>query len=175
MSRWLALATLAGLSLVLPASALGQSPSSARLDGTFAMSGHVTIALNVKGERSGEKIIRAWTFASACPAGQCATVTLTRSLGSGKTNTLTLRLKSPGHYMGRGSLFAPLACQGHKFARGERVPFVITVRITGAAEVNGVRYASDIRATYTNRRRINRTRCVLPPSRESATYNGQLI
>jgi hypothetical protein len=165
--------TLTGLLFALPASAQAQAPSPARLAGTFAMSGHITIAVNVKGEFPGEQITRTWRFVSQCPTGQCASVTLARSRASG-LNTVTLYLRSPGYYTGSGRLYAPLACEGHLRQRGESVPFVITVQVTGATESDGVTIASSVRATYTNRKRLNLTKCVLPPSRDSAVYQGQL-
>ena len=56
-------------------------------------------------------------------------------------------------------------------ARGEQVPFRITVRVTAAALApDGELLATHLRATYVNRARIGLTRCVsLPATTRRAT------
>jgi hypothetical protein len=138
------------------------------------MAGRVTVAKDIKGERRGQRAERAWRFTSACASGPCPAVALVRRR-SGGIDRLTLSLRSPGHYTGTGMFYAPLRCGGHRYNRGESVPFTITVTITGAQIVNGIDIATQVNATYTNRTRKNRTRCVALPGHDAAVYIGLLL
>lgn len=148
---------------------------SARLQGSFLVAGHVTLSKHVRGEHTGENVTRRWHFTSLCPSGQCQTVVLVRHRHAG-TDTVTLVLRSPGNYSGKGSFAAPLSCDGTTYPRGVRVPFTITVRIDAATVQNGTVAASRITATYSNPVRINRTPCVAAAlGHDAARYHGHLV
>jgi hypothetical protein len=138
------------------------------------MTGRVTVAKDIKGERRGQRAKRMWTFTSPCRSGQCATVALVRQRTAG-IDRVKLSRRSPGHYTGTGLFYAPLRCGGHDYRRGESVPFTITVKITAAQIVNGIDIATQVNATYTNRARKNRTRCVALPGHDAAVYIGLLL
>jgi hypothetical protein len=168
----LATFAVAGASLLTPAAAASQG-TDARLQGTFALTGRVTVAVAVPGEHRGQTVSRRWTFTPACSAPVCATVRLRRQRAGG-TDKLVLHRRSAGYYSGAGRFYAPLNCGGQIVRQGETVPFTVTVRITATTPSPGGPIASRLRATYTNRKRLNRTNCVLPPSRDAAAYHGQL-
>jgi hypothetical protein len=171
------LVLLAGLMLALPGpSALGAAaPRAAQerasLQGYFLLTGRVTSAVNVVGERVGQTLRRSWAFIPLCSSGACPEVQLIRQGGRG--GTLTLVRKSPAVYTGTGSFSAAVRCGGRRFPRGQTVPFSITVRILAAAQAPTGIVATAIRATYTNPSRINHTPCVAIPGREEATYRLQ--
>ena len=170
---------LAGLAAAaVPAAGGAGLLASARLQGVFAMSGLVTDAVNVGGEYRGELIRRTWTFSSTCPAGACATVALKRTRNRTdppKTDQLVLHRRSPGFYEGKGTFVAPMRCAGQSYAKGEAVPFSITVRVTAAATVGSQVLAGGVRAFYRNPRRIGLTRCVTAPAHDAARYTGRLV
>jgi hypothetical protein len=169
--------TLAGLASAPAAGGAGLL-ASARLEGVFAMSGRVTDAVNVGGEHRGELIRRTWTFSSTCPSGACATLALKRTRSATdptKTDQLVLRRHSPGFYEGTATFIAPMRCAGQRYAKGEAVPFSITVRVTAAATVGDQVLASGVRAFYRNPRRVGLTRCVTAPAHDAASYTGRLV
>jgi hypothetical protein len=149
-------------------------PTTAQLQGSFVLEGHVTVATNVRGEHVGQRVVRRWSFTPSCPTGPCPQVALARDRQR-SVDLLELQVVSPGFYRATGVFYAPLRCGGRIHRRGEEVPFTITVRITAAAEFAGVIIATAIHATYVGQKRINLTRCVLPPTRDAAVYNGQVI
>ncbi len=146
----------------------------AHLSGSFVMSGRVTVARGIAGERVGQSIARHWGFHADCPTGACTTVTLVRPRATGRDTTL-LHLVRPGLYIGNGAFFAPLRCGTHVWARGDIVPFTIAVRITTAALSDGRVVATGLSAAYTNPIRLNRTPCVTPGGHDAATYTGSLL
>jgi hypothetical protein len=159
--------------LALPASALAHF----RLQGEFMMSGRITVAHDVPGEHVGERVARVWSFVAPCPVGQCVTEKLTRSRVTGQ-DKLTLRRPKArvySHWVGKGSFYAPLMCGSRVYPRGERVFFRIKVRILRAPLINGLQNATVIKASYTNYRRTNRTRCVAALGRDAAVYTGTLV
>jgi hypothetical protein len=152
--------------------------ASARLQGVFAMSGRITEAVNAGGEYPGEVVRRAWTFTSSCPAGSCPTVTLVRTRNRAVpplTDQLVLRRRSPGFYSGTATFLAPVRCAGRWYAKGEAVPFSITVRVTAAQTVGTQVLATRVRAFYRNPRRIGLTECLSAPARDAARYAGTLV
>jgi hypothetical protein len=157
---------LAGTTLVPAAPAA--APPLASLEGYFLLVGRVTHSFNVPGEHRGETFTRTWLFLPTCPAGACQQVLLER--GGRNAPSLVLRRRSASLYTGAGSFTAPLRCGRSVVRRGETVPFSISVRITAVQPVGTQLVATGIRATYTNPRRINHTRCVPIPARESASY-----
>ncbi len=152
--------------------------ASARLQGIFAMTGVITDAVNAGGEHPGERVRRTWTFASSCPTGACPTVALLRTRNRTVpplTDRLVLRRRSPGYYSGTATFLAPMRCGGQRYAKGEAVPFSITVRITAAQTTGGQVLASGVRAFYRNPQRIGLTRCVSAPAHDAARYTGRLV
>jgi hypothetical protein len=145
--------------------------AQARLGGVWGMAGTVIRAVGIPGERRGEKVSRAWTFTPLCPIGQCATVALQRTRSRG-IDSLVLTRRSPGSYTGTGWFYAPVRCHRVSYRKGELVPFTIAVRITAAVATSAAVDATRITATYRNRARIGLTRCVSPPSYDSARYIG---
>jgi hypothetical protein len=150
------------------------TPANARLQGQFALSGRVTVAKNIRGERVGQTVSRTWTFTPSCATGVCSTIVLVRSRAIG-SDQLVLSLRAPGYYAGSSSFFAPLRCGRHTWRRGSVVPFTISVRVTAAALAGSDVVATQIRATYTNRTRTNRTPCVAVLGHDAAVYTGQVV
>ncbi len=180
--RFGAASALTGLTAAIALAASAQaapstpapSPAVARLQGVFQLTGRITVAVDVRGEHVGQKLRRRWTFAPECPTGACAVVRLTRQRAGG-VDRLTLVRRRPGYYIGSGSFYAPLRCGRRTLRQGELVPFAITVQVTRAVLIGGTVVASQISATYTNRRRINLTPCVTPLIHDAARYRGQLL
>ncbi len=155
---------------VIAASAQAQPPNPpAQPKGTFQMSGTVTVADHVRGERAGLLVERTWTFTPQCVSAPCATVRLVRGRATG-SDTLTLGLTRPGTYAGNGLFYAPLRCSGRIYPRGQEIPFRITVRVTASAGNT----ASAISATYVNRTRTNLTPCIGVLGHDAARYTGLL-
>jgi hypothetical protein len=169
----LGLIALAAVAAASPALAQAPPLDTARLDGTFDLAGRVTVAVHVRGEHAGDTVTRIWTFTSLCASGQCGTVRFVRHRAHG-TDTLILVRRGPAFYRGTGSFYAPLRCAGRTYRKGQKVPFTIRVWIKQAALVNGQNMAASVRATYTNRRRVNLTRCVAVLGHDAARYHGQL-
>jgi hypothetical protein len=168
---------LAGL-VATPAAGGAGLLAAARLQGVFAMSGRITDAVNAGGEHPGEVVKRTWTFTSTCPAGACPTVALTRTrsrTNRARVDQLVLHRRSPGFYSGTATFLAPVRCAGRRYAKGEAVPFSITVRVTGARIVGGQVLAGRVRAFYRNPQRIGLTRCVSAPAHDAARYTGKLV
>ena len=172
MPRLWALALLTVAALVLPASALAHI----RLQGVFAMKGRVTVAHDVPGEHVGESVTRLWAFFAPCRVGQCITEKLARARAVGE-DKVTLRRKRRlfSRWLGIGSFYAPLRCGSQIYKRGERVWFRLKVQISSAETVNGAAVATTLKATYTDYRRTNRTRCVAVLGHDAAVYTGTLI
>ena len=148
------------------------APVESRLAGTYQMTGRVTAAHDVRGERVGELVQRTWTFTPLCVTGPCAQVRLFRARADA-TDTLILTQTSPGHYSGSGRFFAPLKCAGTVYSAGEEVPFNINVTVTATTTApDGTVLAQQIGATYVNKSRLNLTRCVIVLGHDSARYTG---
>jgi hypothetical protein len=172
LARLVVLGALATLAAPVPGAAAADPPlAQARLGGVWGMQGEVTKAVGIPGERPGETVSRTWTFTPLCPIGQCPTVALQRNR-SGGADSLVLTLRSPGFYKGSGSFYSPVRCHGVSYRKGERVPFTISVRIIAAVATSAAVDATRVTATYRNRQRIGLTRCVSPPSYDSAGYAG---
>jgi hypothetical protein len=170
----LAAAALTGLAAVSAPAAAQPPATPALLEGSFAMTGHVTVAVDVRGERAGQAIARTWSFAPTCPSSPCPTVTLTRQRAGG-SDRVRLRLTAPGLYTGTGRFYRPLRCAGRTARPGERIPYRIGVRVTATTVTSaGVKVVRAIRASYVNVRRINLTRCVAFLGHDAARYTGTL-
>jgi hypothetical protein len=153
----------------------GATAIRGRLQGTFAMHGRVTRAVNVYGERRGQRVRRAWTFIPQCPTGSCRRVTLKRERsGQNILDTVVLKRKKPGVYVGHGHFWVALRCAGHVVAHGGRARETITVRITSTTQVGASHYATAIHAGYENPRRVNLTRCPGGIGHDAARYYGRL-
>jgi hypothetical protein len=168
------LVALAAFGAPSAAAAVNPLIAGARLEGQFLLAGRITKATNVPGEHKGQTVSRTWTFASSCTKPPCRTVNLTRPRQAG-TDRLALARTTPGVYRGTGSFYAPVRCGGQTDRRGELVPFTVTVTISAAAETQFGVIATRVNATYTNPRRINRTRCVANPGSDAASYHGHLV
>ncbi len=147
--------------------------ADARLEGTFALTGTVMLAAGVAGERAGQQVARDWTFIPQCTMGRCGDELLVRQRPP-SSDLVSLEETRPAYYTGRGQFYMPLRCGTSIYPTGEQVPFVLTVRITGAALVGSVEEATTVVARYSSTTRINATPCVLPPRREVAVYAGGL-
>jgi hypothetical protein len=140
------------------------------------MQGRVTTAVDVFGEHVGQRVQRRWIFNPQCPTGSCRRVTLVRQRsGQNLLNKLVLKRSSPGVYVGHGHFWLPLRCEGQVIAHGGRATETITVRITQTTKVGATNYATRIRATYVNPRRVNLTRCPGGIGHDAARYHGQLV
>jgi hypothetical protein len=159
--------------MLWPPPAQAQPPVNATLQGSFQMSGRITLARHIRGEHVGQHVSRTWTFTPRCPSGPCSSVTLVRSRATG-TDTLVLSESTSGAYTGSSAFYLPLRCAGKLYARGERVPFKIIVRATATSVVNGTVVVTAISATYRNRSRRNLTPCVAVLGRDAASYSGTL-
>ena len=173
-----AIALMSAFAAAVPAAAAPQraaaQPAStqARLEGTFELTGRVTVAHHIRGEHIGEFVNRTWMFTPLCATGACAQIRLVRGRATG-TDALILTQTAPGHYAGAGRFFAPLKCAGKVYAAGVEVPFRINVQITvTTTATDGTTVASAISATYVNKSRLNLTRCVIVLGHDSARYSG---
>jgi hypothetical protein len=171
-AAWLVSAVVA-LSGAGAAAAQVDPSTTARLEGRFALAGQITVAVHIRGEQVGQHVLRTWTFTPLCATGGCEQVELVRQRRGG-TDAVVLDLQSPDYYVGQGRFFAPLRCGGRRHARGESVPFTITVQITGARISGGVAVATQLQASYVNPARVNRTQCVGLPGHDAASYSGSL-
>ena len=150
-------------------------PTQSRLEGTFQLTGRVTVAHHVRGEHIGEFVQRTWTFTPLCVSGPCAQVRLFRGRANA-TDALILTQQSPGVYAGTGRFFAPLKCAGQVYATGEEVPFQVKLHVTATGTApDGTTVATQISATYVNKSRLNLTRCVIVLGHDSARYTGTQV
>jgi hypothetical protein len=161
---------VAMLAMTVPASA----SIDARLQGTFAMSGRITVADHVFGERAGQHVSRIWTFVP-CQVDICKRVTLTRQRSARRIlDTIVLRRRGPGYYVGRGRFWVALSCQGVVIPHGGVAFETISMRITQVQLVAGTKYATAIRAHYVNPMRKNLTSCPGGIGHDAAKYTGKL-
>src|ERR1700757_2201875 len=96
-----------GVAAAAAAQAAAPPPDPAsQPQGAFQMSGTVTVAQNVRGERVGQVVARTWTFTPQCQSAPCATVRLVRARANG-ADTLILARTRPDRYSGSGIFYAP--------------------------------------------------------------------
>jgi hypothetical protein len=177
MRAWRRLSALAAIAPVLVAgghalaAAPPASPAAARLQGFFELTGRITNALNVPGERTGQPVRREWAFIERCPAGACSTVKLVRGRAGG-VDILILRRRSPASYAGSGTYYAPERCSGRQYRKGELVSYQITVRVTAAVSEGTTIEATRLRAVYDSTSRQGLTRCVSVRAHDGARYLG---
>jgi hypothetical protein len=156
-----------------------QSPApslaAARLEGTFALAGTVTVAQDIPGERPGRHYLRTWRFTAPCRSGSCSTAKLVRRR-AGATDRLTLRRRGADFYSGSGRFYAPARCGSRTYPNGILVPFTIAVRVTAVGPNSaGILVAKHVRAQYTNSSRTNLTPCVSALGHDAASYHGHLV
>jgi PKD repeat protein len=150
----------------------GGGGSAARLQGTWKMSGKVTRANNVRGERKGQKVTRTWTFTPSCASGACSKVSLRRERSSKQFDKLTLT-RSGSAYTGSGKFYVRLKCSGKTYKRGGIAYYTIKARATKSATVKGKAFATAISATYNNTKRVNKTPCAGSIGRDGGSYTGK--
>jgi hypothetical protein len=169
----LAAVGLGAAGLALPAAARAAVPVDARVQGTFAMVARVTAAVNVRGEHRGQRLRRRWEITPLnCRGSVCDRLQLSRQRSGHRVDRVTLRRVGRGRYAGSGVFYVALRCSGRVYSRGSRVPYRITITVTGTTEVQQISFARRIRATYVNRRRSDATPCPLGASHDAARYIG---
>jgi hypothetical protein len=147
--------------------------ADARISSTYVMHGRIVTAVRVRGEHRGQSITRRWTFTGlGCAGSVCPRLRLRRQRSAHRFDRLTLSRVGVGVYAGRGRFTSALRCRGRRFAHGLVVPYMIKVQVTQVVTIEGVAFASQVSASYANRRRIDRTRCPLGPSHDAARYLG---
>lgn len=150
----------------------GGGGSAARLQGTWKMSGKITRADNVRGERKGQKVTRSWTFTPNCSSGPCSKVVLRRERSSKQFDKVTLK-RSGSTYNGSGKFYVRLKCNGKTYKRGGIAYYAIKVRVTKSKTVQSQAFASAISASYSNSKRVNKTPCAGSIGRDAGTYGGK--
>jgi hypothetical protein len=162
-------------SMALSVIAAGAAGINARVHGTFSMRAKVTAAVNVRGERVGEVLRRRWVITSSdCRRNICRRLRLDRQRSDHHYSRVTLLRTGPGRYRGTGAFETALSCLGTVAPHGSRAVYLITLRVTAATTIGGVRFAQRIAATYDNRKRSDTTRCPLGPSHDAARYRGRV-
>jgi hypothetical protein len=157
----------------VPARAAVAGVADARIATTYVMHGRITTAVRVRGEHRGQLVRRRWTFAGrSCSGDVCQRLALRRQRSANHYDRLMLSRVGVGSYAGSGRFYAGLRCRGRRYPRGLVVPYRITVQVAQAVPVEGIVFASALTATYTNLRRIDRTRCPIGPSHDAAGYLG---
>jgi PKD repeat protein len=102
----------------------------------------------------------------------CPRLTLRRQRSGHRFDSLILSRVGVGSYAGSGRFTSALRCRGRHVANGLVVPYTVRVQVTQVVAIEGIPFAGEVRATYTNRRRIDRTRCPIGPSHDAAGYTG---
>lgn len=156
-----------------PGLASAQSTQS-RLQGSWSMQGRVTKAQGVRGEHRGQRVTRSWIFEPACSGGPCRKVVLSRERSRHRIDRVVLRESGRGRYEGNGRFYVPLRCRSKVYPHGGIAYEAIRLSISHTQRVQSKRFATAIRATYTNTRRVNRTPCPGPIGLDAGTYTGTL-
>lgn len=174
IARLLFVAALsAPLGGVVPAARAAADP---HVVGSFALSGVVTTAYNVRGEYRGQSVKRSWSFQPLCSTVlSCERLVVTRVRASGGRDTVMLWRVSRGVYRGRGSYTIPLQCGRRKLVAGGIASYSLTVRTQKSRVVHRIRFATQIAATYKSVARVNGTRCPGFLGRDAASYRGSVV
>ena len=174
-----ALALLVGAAVILAAAGMARAArapagvADARIASTFVMHGRVTTAVRVHGEHRGQRVTRLWTFTGVgCAGSVCPRLTLRRQRSAHRVDSLTLSRVGVGSYAGSGRFTSALRCRGRRFAHALVVPYTVRVQVTRVVTIEGIPFAGAVHATYSNRRRIDHTRCPIGPSHDAARYTG---
>jgi hypothetical protein len=167
-----AFAIAAAAAVVAPASGLA---APARLGGTFKMFGKLTYVRHVYGEHRGQRVQRTWIFLPHCATGVCNRVTLVRRRSGQKIrDVVVLKRRHQNQYVGTGHFWIALNCAGKVIPHGGRATEKITVRVTRTQVIGTTLFASGIKATYQNPKRVNLTACPGGIGQDAATYSGTL-
>ena len=171
---------MVALLLLAPSSALagtgGTSPGGGtppRLQGSWTMNGKVTRADNVRGERKGQKLKRAWSFTPSCGSGACSRVTLRRERSKRQFDKLTLKRSGSSLYTGSSKFYVRLRCNGRTYRKGGIAYYKIRVTVTRSTTIQGKVFATAVNATYNNTRRVNKTPCPGSIGRDAGSYTGK--
>ncbi|MGZ4350688.1 MAG: PKD domain-containing protein [Solirubrobacteraceae bacterium] len=170
-----ALGLLAGVVLLLAGAAAARAAgvADARISTSYVMKGRITTAVRVRGEHRGQLVTRRWTFTGlSCSGSVCQQLSLRRQRSANHYDRLTLSRVGVGSYAGSGRFYSGLRCRGRRYPRGLVVPYRVTVQVAQAVPVEGIAFAGQLTAIYTNLRRIDRTRCPIGPSHDAAQYTG---
>jgi PKD repeat protein len=168
-------AVLLALAVMLAAAGSARA-ADARITSTYLMHGRIVTAVRVHGERRGQSVTRRWTFtALGCKRSVCPRLTLRRQRSANRYDRVTLARVSAGSYTGSGRFTSALRCRGRRFPHGLVVPYTVRVQVRQVVAVGGIAFASRLSAVYTNRRRIDRTRCPIGPSHDAARYAGTAV
>jgi hypothetical protein len=139
------------------------------------MRARVTKAVNVRGEHRGQLLRRTWAVRPQnCNGAVCGSLLLDRQRSAGRHDTLTLSRIGRGVYAGHGAFDVPLRCRGIVYEKGAHAPYRIALHIRAAKVVQGIPFATAVKATYVNRFRRNTTPCRLGRSHDAARYSGNL-
>jgi len=173
--RLLALTAAFAVSLAVGAPA-APAAGDPHVVGTFAMSGVVTKAYNVRGEYRGQRVKRTWLFKAICSVpASCERLVVTRVRGPGMSDTITLRRVSTGLYKGTGTYAIPLECGGEQLPAGGSGRYSLAVHIRKSQRVQKVRFATRIAADYKSLSRVNHTRCPGLLGADAASYRGRAV
>lgn len=170
-----AMALLVGVAVLLAAAGAARAAgvADARITATYVMHGRITTAVRVRGERRGQSITRRWTFiGSGCAGSVCPRLSLRRQRSAHRFDRLTLSRVGVGSYVGSGRFSSALRCRGRRYRHGLVVPYTVRVQVTQVVRIEGIAFAGQLSAAYTNRRRVDHTRCPLGPSHDAAQYIG---
>jgi hypothetical protein len=168
-----AVALAVGICAAVSVGATGDA-AAGRLEGTFQVAGRITAAIGVPDEVKGATFARYWGFQSACPAGQCHTVTLERQT-AGAPLYVVLKRYAIGRYRGASSFAAPVRCGARVRTVGELIPYEVTILVTQSDPGADGLDATHLDATYMNLTRTNLTRCVNALGHDAAKYHGHLV
>jgi PKD repeat protein len=168
------LALTAMLAVAGPARAAGVA--DARIAAPFVMHGRIVTAVRVGGERRGQSVTRRWTFTGVgCAGSVCPRLILRRQRSAHRVDRMTLSRVGVGSYAGRGRFTSALRCRGRRYPHGLVVPYTVRVQVSQAVAIEDIAFATRLSAVYTNRRRIDRTRCPIGPSHDAAQYTGTAV
>ncbi|HEY6522498.1 MAG TPA: PKD domain-containing protein [Solirubrobacteraceae bacterium] len=165
------LAAAATLAMAGPARAAGVA--DARIAATFLMHGRIVTAVRVRGERRGQSVTRRWRFTGVgCARSVCPRLILRRQRSAHRFDRVTLSRVGVGSYAGSGRFTSALRCRGRRYPHGLVVPYTVRVQVSQVVVIEGIPFASRLSAAYSNRRRLDHTRCPIGPSHDAALYAG---
>ncbi|HZU60841.1 MAG TPA: PKD domain-containing protein [Solirubrobacteraceae bacterium] len=148
----------------------------ARVVGTFKMNARVTAAVNVRGEKVGQRFTRTWKIVPEhCVRSVCQLLRLNRERSDGRHDHLSLHRVASGEYSGKGVFYVALECLGKVYHHGSRVPFTITLKVHHVVTIQGISFAQSVGAMYYNPHRSDSTPCPLGPSHDAGRYHGHLV
>ncbi len=151
------------------------SVGDALIRGTFVMRGVITHAVNVAGERPGERVRRKWDIHPVgCVDSACTRLQVVRNRGAVRDSYVVLQRVGAGSYEGSGAFWVGLSCLGRRYSLGSRAPYTVDLQVTQRRLIGSVWYATRVHATYTNLSRTDGTPCPLDGASDAASYSGKL-